>query len=125
VRSAPVPAFELNVPLVGTHGEVVAVADIFWRSLRAVLEIDSCEYHFFRGDWQATLRRHNRLTRAGLALSHYPPSATSDGRWIVEVCTWLQQRAAELAVPYIPNGGILTSTPAPFALRSPTTSVLI
>jgi hypothetical protein len=116
LKAAQVPAFELNVPLIGFTGEVIAIADIFWRSLRAVLEIDSAEYHFLRDDWQATLRRHNLLTRAGLALTHYPPSATADGRWLVEVVAWLRQRATELAVPYVPDGRVFTSTPDAFVL---------
>jgi hypothetical protein len=42
------PAFELNVPIV-RGGRVLYVVDVFWRTLRAVLEIDSREFHFGEG----------------------------------------------------------------------------
>lgn len=97
---ARVPPFELNVPIVDEHGEVIYVVDVLWRALRAVLEVDSREYHFNEADWQATLRRHNELTRLGLAVTHYPPSVVCGrGRgWLREVEDWLAARATELSV---------------------------
>jgi hypothetical protein len=74
---APLPPFELNVPILDQSGAVIAVADVLWRSLRAVLEVDSREYHFTENDWKKTMARHNKLTRQGLALTHYPPSVVS------------------------------------------------
>jgi hypothetical protein len=67
--AAPIPAFELNVPILDAGGAVVAVADVLWRALRAVLEIDSREYHFSERAWKQTMRRHNRLTRLGFAVT--------------------------------------------------------
>jgi hypothetical protein len=100
MSGARLPAFELNVPLV-RHGVVVYVADVLWRALRAVLEVDSREYHFNETAWKRTMRRHNALTRAGLAVTHYPPSVVTgrDREWLVDVAEWLSARAAELATP--------------------------
>jgi hypothetical protein len=103
LRRAPVPVFEANVPIVTVSGIVLGVADLLWRELRAILEIQSRQFHFAEADWRNTMRRHNRLTPYGLALQHYPP-AEIRGRaaaWAKEVERWLRARAAELGVPYI------------------------
>ncbi len=41
----PIPAFELNVPIVDPAGGLLYIVDVLWRHLRAGLEIDSREYH--------------------------------------------------------------------------------
>jgi hypothetical protein len=102
LRAYGVPAFELNVPIVYDN-EVIAVADMLWRELRAVLEIDGREFHFAEADWKATTVRHNRLTSVGLALTHYPPSAIRGTSWVAEVAHWLRRRADELGLPYRPG----------------------
>jgi hypothetical protein len=99
LRRARVPPFELNAPIYNRSGQLVAVADVLWRELRAVLEIDSREFHFNVADWQATMRRHNALVRLGYALTHYPPSALGPV-WAHEVEVWLRARAAELGITY-------------------------
>jgi hypothetical protein len=99
LRVGDIPPFELNVPIIRA-GARIAVADVLWRDLRAALEIDSREFHFSEADWKATGARHNRLTSAGLALTHYPPSATGDPGWVDEVAQWLRGRAHELGVPF-------------------------
>jgi hypothetical protein len=110
---AAVPRFELNVAVVDETGSVLYVVDVLWRELRAALEIDSREFHFRVSDWQATLERHNALTRWGLAVTHFPPSAVlnGSGRWLIEVTDWLRSRAEELGVPYVPGGGVLAPPP--------------
>ena len=58
LRRAAVPDFELNVPILLTlYLRAIAIADILWRALRAILEIDSQEFHFSAEDW-----RHPRPT---------------------------------------------------------------
>ena len=96
-RCRLVPPFEMNAPIVD-GGRQIAVADFLWRSLRAVLEIDSREFHFSEVDWKATMVRHNRLTRMGYAVAHYPPSEVRrrPTAWATEVADWLSRRAAEL-----------------------------
>lgn len=116
---APVPAFELNVPIL-CRGELVAVADVLWRALRIALEIDSREFHFGEGEWKATMRRHNLLIRLGLAVTHYPPSALTAPGWAAEVAELLRARAAELGRPYPATCGVIRPDPedgpAPFVI---------
>lgn len=92
LRSDPrIPPFEVNSPIQDASGNLVAVADLLWRERRAILEIDSREYHFSEGEWKRTMQRHNRLLRMGYSVAHYPPSELrSRGRaWVDEVSAWL------------------------------------
>ncbi len=108
LKASRVPAFEANVPIVTADGEVLGVADVLWRELRAVLEVDSREFHFRELDWKSTSKRHNRLTAHGFALAHYAPSTIADttSGWIQEVERWLAARARELGKAYDPAGGL-------------------
>jgi hypothetical protein len=101
------PAFELNVAVVDERGRVVFVVDVLWRGLRAALEIDSREYHLSEQDWQASMARHNELTRCGLSVVHYPPSAVRRRGWASEVAAWLRARADELGVAGPRSRGVL------------------
>ena len=119
---ADVPPFELNVPIVDQHGVVLFAVDVLWRALRAALEIDSREFHFSQADWHDTLARHNKLTRYGLAVTHYSPSVVSGAGtgWLTEVAGWLRARAAELKVAMPRGSGAVTPPmdvpPAPFVV---------
>ncbi|WP_375502927.1 hypothetical protein [uncultured Jatrophihabitans sp.] len=130
MTAARLPEFELNVPLIDERGVHVATADVLWRSLRAVLEVDSQRHHFYEPQWRNTMRRHNTLSRYGLTVTHYPPVDIRDRPDFVldEVADWLAGRAAELALPWppaarcSPNGMCVPSgPPAPYYLRTPTT----
>jgi hypothetical protein len=67
--------------------------DFLWRSLRAILEIDSFEHHFLPKDWQGTLERHFKLEAAGYSVIHVPPSALADGAaFVAQVRVWLEAR---------------------------------
>lgn len=99
LRRAAVPDFELNVPIVDAQQRAIAIADILWRALRAILEIDSHWFHFSAEDWRQTTYRHNRLTACGFGsrtIRRPASSAASNGR---EVTGWLQARALELRGP--------------------------
>ncbi|HZC72954.1 MAG TPA: hypothetical protein VE442_19815 [Jatrophihabitans sp.] len=98
------PSFEQNVPILDATGRVVAIADVLWRALRAVLEVDSRRHHFLEPKWIRTMHRHNMLTRYGLAVTHYPPAELRrrPAHVMEEVDAWLRGRAAELGVPYPP-----------------------
>jgi hypothetical protein len=118
-----IPPFELNVPIVDEDGRLVFVVDALWRELRAALEIDSREHHFGEKDWEATMRRHNALTRCGLAVAHYAPKLVTarNGTFVAEVAEWLRRRAAELGMS-VPSGrGVrrpaVDGTPPPFVVR--------
>jgi hypothetical protein len=120
LRRGRVPRFELNVPVVDEHGRTVFIIDVLWRELRAALEVDSREFHFDDVAWQATLARHNDLTRYGLSVTHYPPSKLTCPGWIDDVTSWLRRRARELGVQYVAGGGLLVppigATPAPYEI---------
>ncbi len=62
------------VPIIDGTDRVIAVADLLWRALRAIIEIDSREFHFDEAGWKTTMTRHNELTALGYAVTHYPPS---------------------------------------------------
>ena len=95
----------------------------FRLALRAALEVDSREYHFSEAEWKATLDRHNRLTRFGLAVTHYPPSVVSARArgWLAEVEGWLGARAVELGMPVVTRAKIVApppgAQPAPLVVR--------
>ncbi len=118
---AQAPAFELNVPIVDGSGHIIAVADVLWRGLRAILEIDSREYHLGEADWKRTRRRHNMLTRLGFALTHIAPSEATgrNALWLDELHSWLGHRARELGVPLPIGSGVITPVggePRPYLL---------
>jgi very-short-patch-repair endonuclease len=117
MRAAGLPEFEQNVPIVNEAGRHIATADVLWRGLRAVLEVDSKRHHFLEADWARTMRRHNRLMRCGLAIAHYPPAEFRGDphRVTAEIDLWLRARATELGLAYPPSsvttcGGPLTIT---------------
>jgi very-short-patch-repair endonuclease len=87
MRRAGLEPFEQNVA-VGPY-----VVDFLWRPLRAVLEIDSVEYHFSPGDWQRTLSRHRELESLGFSVIHVRPSELDDERGFVDaIRRWLVGR---------------------------------
>ncbi len=120
LRQCAVPPFELNVPILGRDGTVVAVADIFWRALAAVLEVDSREYHFSEADWNRTMARHNALTAGGLAVTHYSPARIRRGDLRATVEPWLRGRAAALGLSYRVRPRVVRpgtgESPSPFVL---------
>jgi hypothetical protein len=107
------PPFELNVAIIDPFGRHIATADLLWRELRAVLEVDSREHHFLEPQWRRTMRRHNLLTGYGLTLMHYPPAEIRDRPMAVlaEIDAWLRGRAAELSVAYPTSRSPLVGTP--------------
>jgi hypothetical protein len=111
-RHPRIPAFDLTVPVVAARGRCFLV-DFLWRGLRAVLEIDSLEFHISAEDWRATMARHNALTAAGFAVLHQPPSVVAgrDGWWLDETADWLGRRSRELGVALPPPGGAIRSQP--------------
>ena len=91
LRAARVPPFEQNARVV--VGSRDYFADFLWRELRAILEIDSREYHFAPQDWQATLRRDAALETAGYSVIHVVPSDLRDSaEFVRRVRQWLASR---------------------------------
>jgi len=120
--AAHVPAFEQNVPVLDASGRLIAVVDVLWRALRAVLEIDSREFHFSERDWRSTMNRHNLLIGCGLAVRHDAPSMirSSGSAWGQSVRAWLDRRAIELGVELESSStrtsAAVTATPPPFRI---------
>jgi very-short-patch-repair endonuclease len=99
LRRAQVPPFEQNARIdLPTGGYYVA--DFWWPSLRAILEIDSVEYHLDPADWRRTMDRHRDLSSLGLSVIHQPPSALADEfHFVDDVWAWLLGCAATRGVP--------------------------
>jgi hypothetical protein len=123
LRQAPVPPFEANVPIRTASGVLVGEADCLWRELRAVEEIDSRAYHFSEEDWNRTRRKHRRLARYGISVSHHSPAEVRTDPVLFgrEVEQWLRARAAELGLPYRPASNplrrpLIPGNPAPFVV---------
>jgi hypothetical protein len=56
-----------------SDGTFLACPDVYHLS-GVCLEVDSREHHFAVASWEATMRRHTRMTAHGLAVLHVPPS---------------------------------------------------
>ena len=73
------------------------LADFLWEELRAILEIDSREYHFEAGEWESTMDRHLALTTLGYSVIHRAPSALrNQAKFVADVRCWLDARRAGL-----------------------------
>lgn len=71
--------------------------DFYWPRLRAVLEIDSVEWHYEVEEWSGTWDRHLNLSTYGYSVVHRPPSALRNPtRFATEVEAWLAGREADL-----------------------------
>ncbi len=94
MRRGKLPPFEQNARIDLINGDYFVV-DFLWRPLRAVLEIDSLEYHLDPADWAATQDRHLKLTTLGYSVVHRPPSALRDeAGFVADVRAWLASRIA-------------------------------
>lgn len=92
LRRAGLTGFEQNVPIPLPHGGHY-LADFLWRSRRAILEIDSIEYHLGPEQWRATMDRHLVLETLGYSVIHRPPSALRQpAQFVADVRTWLTGR---------------------------------
>lgn len=92
LRRGGAPTFEQNVRIYLAGGGYF-VADLYWRGLRAVLEVDSREHHRDPADWEHTMTRHLALETLGLSVVHRPPSALRDERRLLrDILGWLTAR---------------------------------
>ncbi|HET7902913.1 MAG TPA: type IV toxin-antitoxin system AbiEi family antitoxin domain-containing protein [Candidatus Nanopelagicales bacterium] len=55
----------------------LAAPDVYDPTTGVCLEVDSREHHFSVASWESTMERHRRMTAAGLAVLHSPPSQIS------------------------------------------------
>ena len=63
-----------NPRLYLVDGTFVGCPDVYDPETGVCLDVDSREFHFDPDSWEATMRRHGRMTAAGLAVLHVPPS---------------------------------------------------
>jgi very-short-patch-repair endonuclease len=98
LRRAGVLPFEQNVRIDLPGGRFVIV-DFLWRSLRAVLEIDSDAHHSLAGDADRTSDRHLLLATAGFSTIHRTPRQvlTMPRRFTADVANWLAARGEFLS----------------------------
>lgn len=96
LRRAGAPPFQQNAPI-ERPGLGRYVADFLWCDLRAILEIDSIEYHTDPASWEATMTRDLRLETLAFSVVHQRPSTIRDepGRFVRDVMAWLVARAAD------------------------------
>lgn len=88
LRAAGVTGFVQNPDI--QAGDRHFVADFLWPELRAVLEIDSTEFHLSPDEHAATLERDQLLQTAGYVVLHVKPSQLRDpGRFVAIVRAWL------------------------------------
>jgi hypothetical protein len=100
LRRAGVPAFEQNARI-DLPGGRWFVADFLWRSLRAVLEIDSDTHHALTGDAERTADKHLTLETLGFSVVHRTPRyvVTQPQQFTAGIDRWLAGRAAALGLP--------------------------
>ena len=72
VRRSGLPQPLFN-PSLYVNGTFLATPDAWWPDYGVAVEIDSREWHFAPDDWEATMRRHARLTAAGIRVLHVTP----------------------------------------------------
>ncbi len=72
IRGSGLPAPLYN-PDLFLNGTFLARPDAWWPQAGVAVEVDSKEWHLSPGDWQRTLRRHRRMTAAGILVVHVTP----------------------------------------------------
>jgi hypothetical protein len=68
--SLPSPLYNPDLYL---NGKFLARPDAWWPQAAVAVEVDSKEWHLLPSDWQRTLRRHRRMTAAGIYVVHLTP----------------------------------------------------
>jgi hypothetical protein len=66
----PTPAYN---PRLYVGEAFLAMPDAWWEAFGVAAEVDSREYHFDEADWEHTMRRHGRMTAAGIRVLHFTP----------------------------------------------------
>jgi hypothetical protein len=99
LRSVDLPPFEVNAPIYDARGRLLYRVDFLWPALKAIVEVDSREFHFGEDEWKSTMQRHNVLTAMGYAVTHYAPSVIRARKraWAMDVASWLATRSREIA----------------------------
>jgi hypothetical protein len=89
IRSAPegdlldlVVRFRLPMPMLNPRlyldGKFLASPDAWWPAAGVAVEVDSREFHSSWADAQHTVRRHRRMTAAGILVIHVTPQQLNE-----------------------------------------------
>jgi hypothetical protein len=73
IRRAGLPAPLCN-PSLYLDGAFLAQPDAWWADVSVAAEVDSRKHHSSPDDWQQTMRRHTRMTAAGIRVLHFSPA---------------------------------------------------
>jgi very-short-patch-repair endonuclease len=100
----PKPMFNARLVL---DGVLLGVVDAWWPQAGVVVEIDSREWHFRPAEWAATMRRHARLTAAGIAVIHVSPQQvrTEPDRIVRDIAAALRRGNPATDIVTLPAAG--------------------
>jgi hypothetical protein len=77
IRRAGLPAPVFNARLY-LGRRLLAVPDAWWPRAGVAAEVDSREWHFAPEGWEETMKRHRRMTAAGVLVLHVSPGQVRD-----------------------------------------------
>jgi very-short-patch-repair endonuclease len=102
--SLPQPMFNARLFL---DGVLLGVVDAWWPQAGVAVEIDSREWHFDPAAWEATMRRHARLTAAGISVIHVSPAqiSTEPDRILRDIASALSHGRPSTAIVTLPAVG--------------------
>jgi len=98
LRRSRYPDFKRNATVRLRDGTALTV-DFLWPSLRAVLEVDSVEFHGDPGDADDTDERHTLLEGSGFRVAHRRPFVINHApaRFVAGIEAWLDGLSADAA----------------------------
>ncbi|WP_245992396.1 hypothetical protein [Prauserella muralis] len=73
-KRSKLPEPEWNVEIRDAEGRLLGVADAWWPDVGLAWEIDSIDFHLDPDSYGRTVRKHTRLTAAGILVVHTLPS---------------------------------------------------
>jgi hypothetical protein len=90
VRRSDLPAPLFN-PDLYLNGAFLARPDAWWPQAAVAVEVDSREFHLLPEDWRQTIRRHSRMTAAGILVLHFTPDQlhSESGQVVREIASAL------------------------------------
>jgi len=74
IKHSGLPEPEYNVALYTADGTFLGIVDAWWQRAGVAAEVDSLEFHFRGEAWRNTMKRHNRITKHGVEVLHFPPA---------------------------------------------------
>lgn len=74
VIRSDLPAPQFNVYLRTADGMSIGEVDAWWAEAGVAAEIDSQEYHFYRGGWLKTDAKHGHMLKHDIRPHHFAPS---------------------------------------------------